>query len=119
MKANTLNVLRWSRLLMGIGFAVIGIITLSGCGEADYSNDNYRGNETGNISFHVVWEGTPADDSSRHTARALNCVNAGISIVSFEVFDSNNNLIAVETFECALGHGTVNNVPVGLNRKLD
>jgi formylglycine-generating enzyme required for sulfatase activity len=118
MKAYTVAVLKWYRLLIIIAFSMMGIITISGCGEADYTTDDYRGDETGNIAFNVVWEGAPTKESSRSSARALDCLNAGISIVSFEVFDSNNKLLAFDTFECPVGHGTVDNVPVGLNRKL-
>jgi formylglycine-generating enzyme required for sulfatase activity len=118
MNAHTQYGIRRYRRLTTIACSMMVIMALSGCGEADYATDGYHTDETGKITFNVLWEGAPTTDSSRFRTRALDCVNAGISTVSFEVFDSRNNLLAFETFACAKGHGTVGNVPVGTNRKL-
>lgn len=111
------NFNKYRKILIG-NLTILFIITISGCGDPDYSADGFNRDDTGGIIFNVLWEGAPTREDSLNTIRAVDCNAAGISTVTFEVYNDNNQLLASESFQCALGTGTVDNVPAGTNRKL-
>ncbi|MBW2635262.1 MAG: putative metal-binding motif-containing protein, partial [Deltaproteobacteria bacterium] len=117
MKSEMVANLKRYRQFFTVTLSILLIISISGCGEENYSSTDYSSGDTGSIAFTVVWEGAPTKQNSQTVSRALDCSAADVDTVTFEVFDG-NQLLTDNSFECAAGSGTVNGVPVGTNRML-
>jgi len=112
------NLRRRQQLFLIIFFHFFITLTISGCGEADYSSTEKNNGETGGIAFNVVWEGAPTKEDSQTISRALDCSAAGVDSVTFEVYNGESLLLPSKSFDCAIGDGTIDGVPAGSNRKL-
>jgi DNA-binding beta-propeller fold protein YncE len=90
---------------------------LTSCGETDHSTST--GSDIGAIGFKVVWRGAPTiQENSMQNMRALDCVAAGITRVRFDVRDEHYTNLVTKSFACSLGQGSVDGIPVGIDRTL-
>ncbi|MBW2633820.1 MAG: SUMF1/EgtB/PvdO family nonheme iron enzyme, partial [Deltaproteobacteria bacterium] len=97
---------------------ILLIISLFGCGEAEYSSTGCGNSDCGSISFQMIWEGAPAKEGGSAVPMALDCTGSEVSTVAFEVYDEDGALLKSNFFSCSQGHGTVDGISSGINRSL-
>jgi hypothetical protein len=106
-------------------------LLISGCGGGSNDNLDSKPNETASASFSIAWHETPDIQASNIQAsnktlmRTQTAVTAQAQSVNCEliedieciVYDGSNNDLTSATFECSSHQGTIDNIPVGSNRK--
>ena len=96
------------------------VFLLSGCGGG--SDDSYSSapSETGSASFTIAWHDASVIKASENSLVTTQIVPVDCGIIDkiiCEVYDASNTFLTSEAFECSAGEGTIDNIPVGTNRK--
>jgi hypothetical protein len=93
----------------------ISFLFFLSCGEGIYSYS-----ETGSIAFSIAWQDAPVSEPESGTIRAasLDCGAAGVTTVTFDVYDSSGTYLTGASWPCSYHQGTVSGVPAGSNRRL-
>ena len=107
--------------LLSYVFYILPLIVLLGCTESSHSPS-----ETGSIAFNIEWEDIEIQEPESQTRKitsfretaAIDCVSAGVSTVTFNIYDANNTYLVGNSWACSSHQGTVNGVSSGSNRKL-
>lgn len=90
-----------------------------GCGGGSDDNLSLGPSETGSASFTVAWHDTPVIQASENNyIPMIDCDGAGVSTITFEVYDESNTYLTSGSFECSSGQGTIDNIPAGTNREV-
>ncbi len=111
------------------------IFPMSGCSESSSSSEHSGSDVTGTASIQVQWpdEKSTADAAadtdggikrlvSGSNERSIQadlsneCEDRGVVTVSVEVRDNQEEFLASETFDCELGEGVIEGIPVGSDR---
>ncbi len=107
----------WYLFIMASFFLFVGFSGCGGDGEEDYLDE-----ESGSAVFRITW---PDEGSGRRVIEAvgnptIDCTEKQITTVSVEVFDGQSTrFLAGKTFVCDEGGGTIDNIPVGENRRFN
>jgi Putative binding domain, N-terminal len=116
-----LSIFNWQRFPTFLFYLsyIFMIFLIFGCGGGGDDNLSLGPSETGSASFAVAWHDTPVVHASdNNLIMTIDCEAAGVSTMTFEVYDESNTYLTSESFECSAGQGTINNVPAGTNREL-
>ena len=95
---------------------VVSLLFLASCQGSSVSEPR-----SGSVSFSIGISGDPAvsarASSERFKAIPVNCELFGIVTIEAEVYDEEDNLIAIGgPWDCTQRHGTIDRVPEGTNR---
>jgi hypothetical protein len=110
---------RFSKFLFYL-FYIFIIFLISSCGGGGDDNFSSDPSETGSASFNIAWHDTPVVGAAEDTiiTPKIDCEAAGVSTIICEVYDGSNTYLTSQDFACSEGQGTINNVPVGIDREL-
>jgi Fibronectin type III domain len=104
------------------GFYIFLIVLFSGCGGESDDSLSPGLSETGSATFNVAWHEAPVIQASGNILRPaaepepVDCER--IDDIICEVYDGSNTWLTSKTFDdCSAGHGKIDNIPVGTNRK--
>jgi hypothetical protein len=116
-KISILNRQRFTACL----FYLFYIFLLSGCGGGSDDNLSPGLSETGSASFNIAWHDAPVIPASENIlmpAAEAEPVDCGlIENIICEVRDESDAPLTSASFLCSDRQGTINDIPVGTNRK--
>jgi hypothetical protein len=98
-------------------FCIFLIMLISGCGGGGDDSFSSGPSETGSASFTIAWHDTPVIQAADEEAPPVPVDCSLIKNIICEVYDELDNFLTSEVFDCYRGHGTINNIPEGENRK--
>jgi chitodextrinase len=102
-------------------FYMMLIFLISGCGGGSDDSLSPGLSETGSASFNVAWHDAPVVQASGNNlmpaAEPVPVDCESIQNIICEVRDESDAPLVSESFVCGAGHGTIDNIPVGANRK--
>ena len=124
MRTLTADRQRYSRLVL-YGAAITLIFFLSACGDGSDSggiglNSAPTETETGSAMLNIKWHDTSTvkGDVDALADEALDCEGVGVATITCKVYDEDDNLITTgDAWPCSEHSGTLDEIPVGENRK--